>query len=214
MTLGTEGKASDTGYRDVPDLFERIASITRGGQPFNRPTGVAISSSGEIYISDGYGNARVHKFSASGNHLFSWGEPGPAPGQFRLPHSICIDKEDQIWIADRENSRVQIFNSKGEFLAQWTDLIRPMDVCIDKDDIVYVPELCHRISIFTRKGELLTRWGNEKGTANDWLFMAPHSAAVDSRGDLYVGDVAMGYSQKDRGGDKTIHKFARKATRG
>ena len=209
MILGTKDKPSDTGYRDVPDLFERIASITRGGPPFNRPTGVALSSSGEIYVSDGYGNARVHRFSPDGNLLSSWGEPGPAPGQFRLPHSIWSDRQDRIWVPDRENSRIQIFNEKGEFLTQWTDLIRPTDVFIDNGDIVYVSELCKRISIFTIDGKLLARWGNEDHDIADPLFIAPHAIAVDSKGDLYVGEVAMAYAKVDRGA-RTIRKFVRR----
>jgi len=209
MILGTKDKPSDTGYRDVPDLFERIASITRGGPPFNRPTGVALSSSKEIYISDGYGNARVHKFRPDGTLLSSWGEPGPAPGQFRLPHSIWVDRQDRIWVSDRENSRIQVFNEKGEFLTQWTDLIRPTDVFIDNGDIVYVSELCKRISIFTIDGKLLARWGNEGHDVADPLFTAPHAIAVDSKGDLYVGEVAMAYAKVDRGA-RTIRKFARR----
>lgn len=209
MTLGTKDKPSDTGYREVPDLFEKIASITRGGPPFNRPTGVALSSSGEIYVADGYGNARVHKFSPDGILLFSWGEPGPASGQFRLPHSIRVDKQDRVWVPDRENSRIQIFNASGEFLTQWTDLFRPTDIFIDDEDVVYVSELCKRISIFTINGKLLSRWGNESHDVNDPLFVAPHAIAVDSRGDLYIGEVAMTYGKVDRG-SRTIQKFARR----
>ncbi|MFH0957990.1 MAG: peptidyl-alpha-hydroxyglycine alpha-amidating lyase family protein [Pseudomonadota bacterium] len=209
MVLGSKDKSSDTGYRDVPDLFERISSITKGGPPFNRPTGVALLSSGEIYVCDGYANARVHKFNPDGKLLFSWGEPGPGPGQFRLPHSIFIDRRDRIWVSDRENSRVQIFDDKGNFLTQWTDLIRPTDVFIDDEDTVYVSELCRRVSIFTIDGRLLARWGNEGHGVSDPLFVAPHALAVDSKGDLYIGDVSMTYSKMDRG-SRTIQKFARK----
>ena len=209
MVLGTKDKPSDTGYRDVRDLFERIASIRRGGPPFNRPTGVALSSSGDIYVSDGYGNARVHKFNHEGKLLFSWGEPGPALGQFRLPHSIWVDRHDRVWVCDRENSRIQIFNDNGEFLTQWTNLIRPTDIFIDEDETVYVSELCNRVSIFTIDGELRARWGNEGHDVNDPLFVAPHAIAIDSKGDLYVGEVAMAHAKVDRGA-RTIQKFVRK----
>ena len=81
------------------------------GQPFNRPTKVAFEpKTGDLYISDGYGNARVHKFSADGEHLFSWGEYGTDPGQFNLVHSVCTDSEGKVYIADRENHCVQIFD--------------------------------------------------------------------------------------------------------
>jgi DNA-binding beta-propeller fold protein YncE len=209
MVLGTKDKPSDTGYREVPNLFERISSITKGGEPFNRPTGVALSSTGAIYVADGYANARVHKFSSDGRLLFSWGEPGPGPGQFRLPHSIFIDKRDRIWVADRENSRIQIFDDKGNFLTRWTDhLIRPTDVFIDEDETVYVSELCKRVSIFSIDGRLIARWGNENHETADPLFVAPHAIAVDSKGDLYIGEVAFTESKVDRG-SSTIQKFAR-----
>ncbi|MEW6671329.1 MAG: peptidyl-alpha-hydroxyglycine alpha-amidating lyase family protein [Thermodesulfobacteriota bacterium] len=208
MVLGTRDKPSDTGYRDVREIFERIASISKGGPPFNRPTGVALSSTGAIYVADGYANARVHKFSPEGKLLFSWGEPGPGPGQFRLPHSIFIDRRDRIWVPDRENHRIQIFDDKGNFLTQWTDLIRPTDVFIDEEDTVYVSELCKRISIFTIDGRLLARWGNESHEPSDPLFYSPHAVAVDSRGDLYIGEVSMTNSKVDRG-PRTIQKFAR-----
>lgn len=209
MVIGTKDKPSDTGYREVPNLFERISSITKGGEPFNRPTGVALSSTGAIYVADGYANARVHKFSSDGRLLFSWGEPGPGPGQFRLPHSIFIDKRDRIWVADRENSRIQIFDDKGNFLTQWTDhLIRPTDVFIDEDETVYVSELCKRVSIFSIDGRLIARWGNENHETADPLFVAPHAIAVDSKGDLYIGEVSFTESKVDRG-SRTIQKFAR-----
>ncbi|OFW56576.1 MAG: hypothetical protein A2Y75_08870 [Candidatus Solincola sediminis] len=209
MVLGTKNNPSDTGYRDVPDLFEGISTITKEGPPFNRPTGVALSSFGEIYVADGYGNARVHKFSPDGKLLFSWGKPGSGPGQFRLPHSIFIDKKNRVWVTDRENSRIQIFDDKGKFLTQWTDLIRPQDLIIDEDDTVYISELCKRISIFTIDGKLVARWGNEHHDVRNPLFIAPHAIALDSKGDLYVGEVSMSNAMKVDRGSRTVQKFAK-----
>jgi len=207
MTLGRENEPSETGYRPVSDLFEQIASITRGAGPFNCPTGVTVSDSGEIFVADGYGNARVHTFSSEGELLRSWGEPGPAPGEFRLPHSIHCDTDDRIWVTDRENSRIQIFDTDGEFVTEWTDLIRPTDLFID-DGTVFVSELCRRISVFTIDGELLTRWGNEQHPEDDPLFVAPHTIAVDSNEDIYVGEVPYTYENIDRGA-RAIQKFRR-----
>jgi streptogramin lyase len=209
MTLGTKGQASDTGYFRTFDYWESLARIQRGAPPFNRPTGVTLTPSGEIYIADGYGNARIHKFTADGKLLFSWGEPGGAPGQFRLPHSIWLDKQGRIWIPDRENSRIQIFNPEGEFITEWTDVIRPTGVFIDDEEIVYVSELCLRVSIFNIDGKLLACWGNEGKDKETALFHAPHAIAVDSRGDIYVGEVSMTGAGVDKG-PKTIQKFARK----
>lgn len=207
MTLGTPDKPSDTGYRETPPLFERIASIKYGGGPFNRPTGVRVAPNGDIYVSDGYANARVHRFNAKGELLASWGEPGAGPSQFRLPHNLWVDEASRVWVADRENSRVQILREDGKFLGEWKDLVRPTDVCIH-DGAVYVTELCRRVSIFDLDGKLLSRWGNEQHPVESPLFIAPHAVAVDSRGDLYVGEVSMTDSKVDRGA-RTVQKFAR-----
>jgi streptogramin lyase len=206
MTLGNVGQKSDTGHRNGLDIFEKLSSITRAAEPFNLPTGVAISSTGDIFVSDGYGNARVHRFSPEGELILSWGEPGAGKGQFRLPHNIWIDKQDRVWIPDRENHRVQIFDTEGTFLDEWIDLWRPTHVYMDKDEIVYISELSRRISIFTIEGELLSRWGNESHSLDDPLFVGPHVICVDSRGDLYVGEVATTFGKVDRGA-RTIQKF-------
>jgi len=209
QVLGNKDQPSDTGYVRQSDLFASLATIRRGGLPFNRPTGVALSSSGEIYVSDGYGNARVHKFTPQGTLLLSWGEPGNAPGQFSLPHSVRIDKKERIWVADRENNRIQIFNAQGEYLTQWTDLLRPTGLCIDEEETVYVSELGLRVSVFTIDGKLLARWGSEGKDKKTDLFVAPHAVAVDSRGDLYVGEAARSFGKVDRG-SRTVQKFARR----
>ena len=206
ITIGNLDQPSDTGYRFGLDIFERISSIKKAAGPFNLPTGVAISSTGDILISDGYGNARVHRFSPEGDLLHSWGEPGPGQGQFRLPHNIWIDKKDRVWIADRENHRVQIFDIEGTFLDQWTDLFRPTHVFIDKDETVYISELSRRISIFSIDGRLLARWGNESHSLKEPLFVGPHVICVDSRGDVYVGEVAKSFGKVDRGA-RIIQKF-------
>jgi DNA-binding beta-propeller fold protein YncE len=206
MTLGTEDEPSDTGFRDANDFFERIASIRRGAGPFNRPTGVTVPDSGEIFVADGYGNARVHVFGPDGNLRRSWGDPGANPGEFRVPHSIHPD-DDRIWVTDRENSRIQIFDAEGKFVTEWTDLIRPTDLAID-GDTVYVTELCKRLSVFTTDGELVTRWSNEGHPRDDPVFVAPHSVAVDSAGDLYVGEASDTYEGVDLGA-RTVRKFER-----
>jgi len=208
-TLGVPGRASETGYVQTFDFWESVTRITRGAPPFNRPTGVSISPRGEIYVSDGYGNARIHKFNAEGELLSSWGEPGGEPGQFRVPHSVRVDKLGNVWVADRENHRIQVFDAEGKFLKHWTDFVRPTDIFIDKDDIVYVSELSNRVSIFTFEGKLLARWGNMGVSKEEALFVAPHAIAVDSHGDIYVGDVSQSHMSIDRG-PRTIQKFARK----
>jgi DNA-binding beta-propeller fold protein YncE len=203
LTLGTSGRPSDTGIDGID-----YRTIRRVGPPFHRPTNLALNSRGEMYVTDGYGNARVHKFAPDGRLLFSWGEPGNGPGQFNLPHGIAVDHDERVYVADRENSRIQIFSPKGEFLTEWTDLARPMQVFIDPQDQVFVVDVGFRaglfpwtspppnpvgarLSIFNRAGELLARWG---GSAVPWApgdFFAPHDVWVDAHGDTYVGEVTM-----------------------
>jgi len=209
QVLGNKDQPSDTG--DVEADKVSYDTVKRGGPPFNKPTSVALSSSGEIYVSDGYGNARVHKFTSDGKLLFSWGEPGDAPGEFRLSHAVFVDKYDRVWVADRENNRIQIFNAQGKFLSQWTDVICPADLCIDDQGTVYVSELRGlRVSIFTLDGRLLARWGSQGQNKETDLFVAPHGIAVDSRGDLYIGEVANTFAKVDRG-SRTLMKFAKRA---
>ena len=143
------------------------------GTPFNRPTHVVVASTWDLYISDGYGNCAVHVFSEDGKYLRSWGEPGDQSGQFGLPHSICIDREDRVYVSDRPNSRIQIFNLEGGFITQWTDVSRPNKLNVGNDDVVYIAELDHRVSLWTRDGTLLTRWGQEGESLEAGGLIAP-----------------------------------------
>lgn len=204
MTLGKSGQQSDTGATTVD-----YRTIRRAGPPFNFPTNLAIASTGDLYVADGYGNSRVHKFSADGRLLFSWGEPGDGPGQFHVPHGIAIDAQDRIYVADRENDRIQIFAPDGAYVAEWGDLARPCEVFIDGDGTVYVAELGYRagmwpgtsppsdnatggrVSILDPRGGLLARWGGGDHPCAPGDFLAPHDIWVDSQGDVYVSEVMM-----------------------
>jgi DNA-binding beta-propeller fold protein YncE len=140
----------------------------QGGKPFNRPTHVAICpKTGFVFISDGYGNSRVHKYAPDGRHVISWGEPGTDPGQFNLPHNIATDAEGLVYVADRENHRVQIFDGEGRYQGQWNNLHRPCGLYADRrnGDHVYVgelgpdlpvniatPNLGPRVTVFDKKG--------------------------------------------------------------
>jgi DNA-binding beta-propeller fold protein YncE len=195
LRLGKKDQPSDTGYTLISEtgkplnIMEAIRTTKRGGPPFNSPTDIALTISGEMYISDGYGNARVHKFTSDGILLFSWGEPGKGHGQFVVPHAIAIDKQGRVLVADRHNNRIQIFDAQGKYLTEWGDLDLPTDIFIDKDGTVYISELHPRVSIYNLEGKLLTRWGNEERDKDDPLFVALHSVVVDSRGDLYTAEV-------------------------
>jgi DNA-binding beta-propeller fold protein YncE len=202
LTMGTPGVYSDTGY-DGKGFF----SVKRAGPPFNRPTKAIIAPSGDMYITDGYGNARVHKFTTEGEHILSWGEPGNGPGQFVLPHGVVVDKEGKVYVADRENLRIQVFSPDGEHITTWPDVRRPNDMVLDTDENLFVAEGNTRTSVWDLQGNLLAHWGGEEGPSNDaGLFMAPHCIAVDSRGVLYVGEVCDTGAGYDRG-SRAIQKF-------
>ncbi len=180
-------------------------STLQGGKPFNRPTHVALCpKTGDIYVSDGYGNSRVHKYDPKGRHLFSWGEPGTDPGHFNLPHNIATDTDGLVYVADRENHRVQIFDPKGQYVGQWNNLHRPCGLFMDKRRNAFyvgelptalavneaVPNLGARVSVLSAKGDLLGRVGGPFLGEKPGEFIAPHGCAVDSRGDLYVAEVS------------------------
>ena len=99
------------------------------GEPFHRCTHTALSPKGEIYVSDGYGNACVHKYTPDGKLMKTWGEPGTDPGQFNIVHNIVTDADGWVYVADRENHRVQVFDGNGKYETQWNNLHRPCALC-------------------------------------------------------------------------------------
>jgi sugar lactone lactonase YvrE len=219
MIIGTPGKASETGYDG-----KNKESVLKAGPPFNRPTDVAIAADGELYVSDGYGNARVHRISADGKLLQSWGDPGTGAGEFRLPHGIGISSDDRVFVADRENDRIQIFSRDGRFIDMWTHVQRPTDISFDGEGRVYVSELwwrpgevsCTRgpirfdlpggIRVLDPSGNLLLHWcsADREAPGN---FIAPHTLCVDPHGDLYVGEVTWTFGVSRGGVREDAHTF-------
>ena len=154
--------------------------------PFNHPADMCVAPpgsplAGEIFVADGYGNSSVHHFSASGNHIGSFGSPGSSAGEFRVPHSVRVSVDGRIYVADRENNRVQIFSPDGEFIEEWTDFKKPMGIHIDTAGIVYVTDQVPRLSILTLDGQLLARGRT---------FEQAHNVYTDSAGNIYGADVA------------------------
>ena len=191
------------------------------GTPFHRCTHTALSPKGEIYVSDGYGNACVHKYSPDGRLLKTWGEPGTGPGQFNLVHNIVTDTDGWVYVADRENHRVQVFDGNGRYETEWHNLHRPCGLycsCQSGRKPLFVvgelgPSLAvnmkyknigPRLSIVDEKGKLVSRLGGEDGHGLEpGKFIAPHGLAMDSKGDIYVGEVS--YTQWPQAfGDKPM----------
>lgn len=168
------------------------------GEPFNRPTKAVITPDGEMYVSDGYGNRRVHRYDREGNLIHSWGEHGKGAGQFVLPHDVVVDERDRVLVCDRENRRVQIFDRAGNFQTEWADLQNPMQIFI-RDGIMYLTHAYAEISIRTLDGEVLARWPYESILTHE-KEKSPHSIWVDSHGDIYVGEVV---------GENGFHKYSR-----
>lgn len=180
---GTRDHPSDTGFT------EEGRDVLRAGGPFNYPTDIAIASNGDFYVSDGDRNCCVHKFSGDGKFLFSWGEPGSGPGQFDRPHSVW-EADGRVFVADRDNNRIQIFTPQGKYIESWDGFVQPAKVYVDRKGIMYVAELKGRVSILDLKGKLLARWGDPANRSLDvGMFTAAHSIWADKHGDFYVGEV-------------------------
>jgi len=180
------------------------------GKPFHRCTHTALSPKGEIFVSDGYGNSCVHKYAPDGKHLATWGETGTGPGQFNIVHNIAADDDGWVYVADRENHRVQVFDGNGKYETQWNNLHRPCALycCAGqggREGLRFVVGelgpgmpvnirhrgLGPRLSIVDRHGKLIARLGGQEGAGTETgKFLAPHGLALDSRGDIYVGEVS------------------------
>ncbi len=201
QVIGNRGGHSDTGCVNGGDFVQQAAG------PFNYPSELVPSPWGDLYVSDGYRNSRVHRFTGDGRLIASWGEPGNGgPNQFHVPHSIIAGQDGRVYVCDRDNYRIQIFSAEGEYLEMWEDLRRPTDIAMDGDGVFYITELGHgdtkssspypvwlppdkherlmpRVSVMDAQGRVLSRWECRPSA---------HSVWVDSRGDIYVG---LGYNR-------------------
>jgi DNA-binding beta-propeller fold protein YncE len=188
LELGKRGVHSDTGCVGAPWLAARASG------PFNHPTEMIAHPNGDIYVTDGYRNARVHRFARDGQLIESWGEPGKAAGEFHLPHSIATDPDGKLYVADRANKRIQIFSPEGRFLSMWTGMGGPNDITRGNDGKFYIAEqedgdepayVCVRDAA----GAVLARMESRH----------VHGVGVDSRGDIYAGLTV----------DRSVDKFVR-----
>lgn len=202
MTLGN----LDTPSLESGAINGDFKTVKRGGPPFYNPTKVSTSSSGDIYVADGYGNARIHHFSKDGKLIKSWGEPGCKPGEFNIPHGLGVDQDNNdVYVCDRENLRIQIFDGDGNLKNIWRDSWRPTDVYI-RGDYVYVSELgellftdnvlynplYHRhhsqLRVFDKAGNELAQIGTPDG-GQPGSFLGAHGICADSQGSIYSCEV-------------------------
>ena len=177
------------------------------GAPFNRPSGAWEDPGGDLYVSDGYGQQRVHRFAADGSLRRSWGEEGTGPGRFTLPHHVWGDGNGTIFVCDRESGRIQLFDGQGTYRDElscrhWPGLLWPNAACLDPSGALVVAEAGHRISIWERTDEpirsliatpgsrwrLLARWG-DVGSGPGQFLDCPHGLCVDAGGSIYVTEV-------------------------
>lgn len=219
--LGSPGRPSDTGVDTSGPVPSWTPSVSRSAPPFNHPTKVAVTSAGESFVSDGYGNARVHRFDTSGRLIRSWGDPGSGPGQFMLPHAVTELANGQLLVCDRENDRLQFFDGVGGLIQVWTGVQRPCAAAQDDQHRIWVAELpwqrgerSHRrgiisvaespgVRLLDAVGETVTRLSElPSGTE----LLAPHGLAIGPEA-LYVAEV--GYSLTGRPSEQSLHVLPR-----
>lgn len=206
---------TDVGLHQVFKFKEDGSLLLRLGEPkvpgtdsihFNRPTDVAITDDGSFYVSDGYGNSRIIKFSAEGKYLFEWGKKGSKEGEFNIPHSISVGENGNVYVADRENNRVQVFDSKGKFIRQINhkDFGNMVAVAYDsKNHLLYSADdhswlkVKHRgsdIMVFDSSNNKIVQFGSTGRYSGPVCWY--HDIAVDNKGNIYVGDILGNSIQK------------------
>lgn len=183
---------------------------------FNRPTDMAITPDGQVFVSDGYGNARIVHFDAQGKFVKQWGKQGTGPGEFSLPHAIALDSKGRLYVADRNNARIQVFEQSGRFVEQWQNIMVPWGIWITADDAIWVcgcspmpwaaedkplscPPKDQLIVRFDVTGRVRQLWTIPKGTDGEekpgelnWV----HGIAVDRQGNVYATDIIGERAQK------------------
>jgi DNA-binding beta-propeller fold protein YncE len=166
------------GERDVPGEDVRH---------FNRPTDVAVAPDGSFFVSDGYGNSRIVKFDKDGKYIKAWGNRGAGKGQLHLPHALVIDGQGLVYVADRENKRIQVFDADGKFI-RLIDGMTPYGICLAPDGKLYIADgRASTVTRMTLAGGVELSWGAKGSGPGE--FNMPHGIAVGSDGSVYVAEI-------------------------
>jgi peptidylglycine monooxygenase len=159
-----------------------VRHAPRWRDPFNHPTRACVAPDGEIYVADGYGNARVHRFAPDGGYLGGFGDIGSGAGEFMTPHSVIVDRDDRLLVADRENDRVQIFARDGRWLGEWRGLCRPLDLCQRADGVILVTDQVPSVTAFAPDGGRIDRGRPSPNGA--------HGIAESVDGSIYLAEIS------------------------
>ena len=155
---------------------------TRHGplQPFNHPTDVAFSPFGDIYVSDGYANSKVHRFRSDGSAIAAWGTLGCGRGEFMNPHAVWVRADGVVIVVDRGNNRLQLFTEEGAWLEEWHGFSQPLDIWGDADGNLFVSDLVPSLSMLSPQGKLLGRCRP--------VLNGAHGVCGDRNGNLYLAE--------------------------
>ncbi len=158
---------------------------------FNRPSGIAFMPNGDFFVTDGYENTRVVRFSKDGKYLYEFGKNGkganPGPSEFNTVHSMVIDAKHRLYVSDRDNSRVQVFDEQGKFIEMWKDIPLPYFLYMDKNQNIWIGDgTVHKIMKYDLNGKLLYQWGTFGRRPGE--LWGPHAISVDSEGSLYIAN--------------------------
>jgi len=170
-------------YKMNPERKELMRLGTKGiagtgPNNFNLPTDVAFAPDGEVYVTDGYGSARVVKYSREGKYLLQWGKRGKGPGEFGLPHNLVVDRQGNVYVTDRDNQRIEVFDRDGKFLTQWTDTGGISGLAITKDQRIWTGGILRDLD-----GKVVGRLAGP-GTAGG------HGVAVADSGEVYLAQLS------------------------
>lgn len=217
--LADVGKHAVMQFTPEGKLLRTLGTPGEAGEDdrhLNKPTDMTITPEGDVFVTDGYGNARVVHFDKGGTFVKAWGKLGTGPGEFSLPHSIVVDSKGRLYVADRNNVRVQVFDQQGKFLAEWRHLLVPWSLWISSQDEIWAcgsspmvwrpedgalgcPPKDQLVMKFDPSGRALALWtfpkaedGQEKPGEVNWV----HSLALDSKGNLYLVDIRGKRAQK------------------